>query len=247
MPNCREIEPLVTAYVDGETTPADRALVTAHLEQCPPCRASAARQSAARAVVRDRARALVASTPPPVALRGRCMPPVRARSIRRALPWAAAASIAAAALLLVTLTTRSATVLAAQLTVDHVKCFEFVGNQPPDVRTLEAKLSNTFGWHVSIPPGSLAAGLTLLTARRCLYADGKVAHLMYRHHQRPVSLFVLSETPRAPEEVHVMGHEVVLWSDNQRSYVLIGREPRAELEELAAYVKNTIDDQPRKW
>lgn len=239
MANCREIEPLVTAYVDGEATDDDRVRVTSHLETCAPCRAGADRQAAARVVVRTRASAL-AATAAPASLRARCAAGVQAPPRRGALPWVVAASIPAAALLLVTLTSRSTTLLAAQLTVDHVKCFEFPGTPNQDVRALEASLANRFGWRVAIPPGSVAVGLTLLSARRCLYADGKVAHLMYRHRNRPVSLFVLPNTTRKPDEVKVMGHEAVVWSSNSKSYVLIAREPRAELEELAAYVQSTI-------
>jgi anti-sigma factor RsiW len=243
MASCKEIEPLVTPYVDGEVGAADRTIVAAHLERCPSCRLQAEREAAARIVVRARARVLVAP-PPPAGLRARCAAHAQASArptAWRPLPWAVAALAGAAAILLVTLTSRSATVLAAQLTVDHIKCFEFVGENGGDAHVLEAKLENRFGWHLIVPPGSPAAGLKLLTARRCFYADGKVAHLMYRHHDRPVSLFVLPDTTRVPDELRLMGHQVVMWSSNRRSYVLIGRESRADLEQLAAYVKTSLD------
>jgi anti-sigma factor RsiW len=239
---CRDIEPLITAYVDGESASADKLLVTSHLDACAPCRLHAERQAAARTVLRARASHLNAP-PAPAALRARCRPAMAPAPRRAMLPWALAASVIAAAVVLVTLTTKSTTVLAAQLTVDHLKCFEFPGSPDSDFQTLETNLTRRLGWSVMVPPGSLAAGLTLLTARRCLYADGKVAHLMYRHHNRPVSLFVLpaSRHHAVPlEEVKVMGHEAVVWSANQKSYVLIGREPRVELEQLAAYVQKTI-------
>jgi anti-sigma factor RsiW len=244
MASCKEIEPLVTAYVDGEANPADQVTVSSHLERCPPCRVQAERQSAARTVLRARARTLACAEASP-ALRARCAAHVKpsARPSARALPWAVAASFVLAAVLLVTFTARSTTVLAAQLAVDHVKCFEFVGAPTTDVHALEAKLQSGFGWHLTVPPGSAGASLTLLTARRCLYADGKIAHLLYRHHDRPVSLFVLPNVVRAPEELQVMGHEVVLWSSGRRSYVLVGRESRADLEAVAAYVKSSLGSQ----
>jgi anti-sigma factor RsiW len=247
--NCRDIEPLVTAYVDAAGTSADRAAVETHLDQCEACRADAERQAAARAVVRRRA-SVLASPSAPAALRARCANAAApAPPARGVLPWAVAAALLAAVVLLITFTTRSTTLLAAQLTVDHVKCFEFAGKANPDAHALEASLASRFGWHIVVPPGSVAAGLTLLTARRCLYADGKVAHLMYRHRDRDVSLFVLPHTSRTPdnvEEVKVMGHEAVIWSSRQQSYVLIGREPRAELEQLAAYVQQTLA-QDKPW
>lgn len=246
MSSCRDIEPLVTPYVDGDASPSDRAAVASHLEACSPCRRLADHEAAARTVVRARAAALQAATPAPPSLRAACTPaaaPTPRQAARTMLPWALAASVLAAAVVLFTLTTRSTTLLAAQLTVDHVKCFEFPGTPAPDARALEAKLASIFGWHMTVPPGSTDANLSLLTARRCLYADGRVAHLMYRHHDRPVSLFVLPNTERVPEEVRVMGHEAIVWSLNRKAYVLIGREPRAELEELAAYVRTTLTQQ----
>ena len=56
MSQCRDLEPLVTAYLDGEGTPADRTQVQQHLEHCPPCREQARAESAAREVLRMRAR-----------------------------------------------------------------------------------------------------------------------------------------------------------------------------------------------
>lgn len=237
MRSCRDVELLLTAYVDGEASDADRAIVAAHLAACAPCRHDVARQSVARTVVRARAVAFAPSAP--ASLRARCAP-AAAPAGPRVLPWAIAASVLAAPFLLVTLTTRSATVLAAQLAVDHVKCFEFPGSPNPDAHALEARLASGFGWNMIVPPGSVAAGLSLVTARRCLYADGRIAHLMYRHHDRPVSLYVLPNTERLPEEVRVMGYEAIVWSTDRRAYVLMGREPRVELEQIAAYVRTSL-------
>ncbi len=43
------------------------------------------------------------------------------------------------------------------------------------------------------------AGLELVGARPCLYGEGRVAHIMYRHHGVPVSLFMLPHSARAQE------------------------------------------------
>ena len=238
MISCRDVERQATAYVDGEASADDHTAVAEHLTACPSCRRHVAQQDTARTVVRARALVLVSTAP--FGLRARCTPVVP--PAWRILPWAVAASVVIAPLVLVTLTTRSTTVLAAQLAVDHMKCFEFPGTPNPDSQALEAKLASGFGWRMVVPPGSVTAGLALLTARRCLYIDGRVAHLMYRHHDRPVSLFVLPDTTRVPDEVRVMGHEAVVWSSHRdrKSYVLIGREPREELEQLAKYVQSTL-------
>ena len=38
MASCREIDSLVTPYIDGVTSTGERAMVVAHLAACPPCR-----------------------------------------------------------------------------------------------------------------------------------------------------------------------------------------------------------------
>ena len=68
MPGCRDIEPLVAAYVEGATPDADRAKVDAHLAGCPPCRRRAEEEAAAREALRTGACRATASD----ALRRRC-------------------------------------------------------------------------------------------------------------------------------------------------------------------------------
>ncbi len=80
-------------------------------------------------------------------------------------------------------THRSDTVLAAQLTADHAKCFRlFAKSDAPDgdARLIEQRLADDYGWNLHVPPSSAANGVRLIGARRCLYADGPVSHVMYR-------------------------------------------------------------------
>ncbi len=252
MSNCRELEPLVTAYLDGESTPVDRARVAQHLEHCPPCREHARAESAAREVLRERARHLVSACAP-AALHARCAaarqsngsgaPTSRTWSSRLA-PFAVAASLVlAVALAVVFVSGRSATVMAAQLTLDHLKCFQLAGggSANADPSLLEASLSERYGWQMKLPASSAEHDLTLVTARRCLYGEGSVAHALYRHHGAPVSLYLVPDRTTASRVLEVMGHETVLWSKNGRSYVLVARRPRAELEALAAYVRDRVE------
>jgi anti-sigma factor RsiW len=84
------------------------------------------------------------------------------------------------------------------------------------------------------------AGLELVGSRPCLYGQGKVAHLMYRHEGRPVSIFMLPNSMRPDQVVEVMGHEAVIWSIGGRTFVLIAREPRAEVERMASIVQAAL-------
>jgi anti-sigma factor RsiW len=251
MSKCQDLEPLVTAYLDGEGAPGDRARIEEHLAHCPPCRDQARAESTAREVLRQRGRRLTSSRAP-AALHARCAAArvaaptgVGSRGwTRRPAPYAVAASV----LLLagagfVFLSGRSATVMAAQLTLDHVKCFEMAGEDGggADAAALEQTLRDRYGWQIELPEGSPGEELTLLTARRCLYGDGAVAHALYRHRGVPVSVFVVPDRTTAERAVEVMGHEAVMWSKNGRSYVLVSRRPRPQLEQLAAYVRDRVE------
>ncbi len=246
MATCREVEHLVTRYVDGEASPPDRARVDAHLATCPPCRHRVEAESTARDVLRARCKTLN-RTSAPTALHSRCAAELRSQvtgwippSVKaRALPMAVAATVMlAAGGLAFWLSDRSATVLAAQLTVDHVRCFEVTG-APVNIepREIEARLADRYGWQMRVPPGSSQEGLQLITARRCSYSDGDVAHLMYRHQGRDVSLFVVPKKREAFHEIKVMGHEALMWSERGQTYILVARETRPELEHLASYVR----------
>lgn len=246
MANCRDIDPLVTPYVDGEASTTDQAVVSGHLTKCPPCHERAQAEATAREVLRARGRELVRACAPSD-LHARC-----ARSVHSAPGgWGVSAwrtrsvplAIAATVLLVVgvtavVLSSRSTTVLAEQLTRDHMTCWEHVDDPGRvDAHQIEDGMAQRLGWPIQVAPGSDDQGLRLITARRCMYADHGVAHIMYRHLGRPVSLFMLPDQTLRSQELNVMGHEAVMWSLDGRSYLLVAREPRVELERVAAYVR----------
>src|SRR6476660_2032201 len=137
MSDCRDVEPLMTPYVDGEAQPADQASVDAHIKACPPCREAVADERTAREVLHARREELRATAPD--VLRRRCA--AQTASIRRPvaasrpiglmrrswvpLSLAATLVLTVAAVFLFGLNNR-VEALATQLAVDHVKCFQFV-------------------------------------------------------------------------------------------------------------------------
>jgi anti-sigma factor RsiW len=140
------------------------------------------------------------------------------------------------------LTDKSARVLAAELTADHVKCFamnRLFGTQQA-APTVESTMFSSFGWRMHLPENPAAAGLELVGSRPCLYPEGKIAHIMYRHHGRPVSLFMLPKSERSRELVDVLGHEAAIWCVGNRTFVLIAREPKQEVERMAEYVQASM-------
>jgi hypothetical protein len=170
--------------------------------------------------------------------------PGRLASARRLEPLA----IAAALVLVVggafvyRVTDSSPRVLAAELAADHVKCFAMnsvlrTHHSPEDV---EGEMVSWFGWNMDLPPNPERAGLELVGSRPCLYGEGKIAHIMYRHNGHPVSLFMLPRTTKSEQMIDVLGHEAAIWSVGDRTFVLVAREARSEVERLASFVHRTL-------
>jgi len=265
---CAAIDPLVTPYVDGELAPDDRALVDEHLRRCPPCNARCLAEQAARNLVRARRPGLGAQRASD-ALRARCESLARASSTNGGATWGFApgearssrpgglanwrarlAPLALAASLVLIVggaflyqgSSGSARALAAELAADHVKCFaldDVLGTHETPAAVESAMLSG-FGWHLTVAGQFDRAGLDLVGARRCLYTHGLVAHLMYRHQGEAVSIFMLPKTKQSDALVEVLGHQAAIWSAGDRTFVLVSRGSRAEVERMATYARTTL-------
>ena len=249
---CREVEDQLAGYVDGVT--ANAAAIAAHLETCAGCRASAHAQTVARSVLRARAAELSPIAPP--GLRTRVIAGLRAQdgegaSARQALGWPGRLSaFAAAAMVVLTLgaillpvaTVRSTALLAAQFALDHLKCFTIEGDadgEPISKAQAEATLKQEFDFTVTVPAALPAEQLELMGVRRCLYGDGRAAHLMYRVAGEPMSLFIVPGLSRPAAEFSLFGHDQVVWSQGDRTYILVARGGnRNNLSRVAPYLRN---------
>jgi len=280
MLNCQTIDSLVTPFIDGELTDADRLAVDAHLCACPSCHSRVAAERTVHELIRARRAAFDAVAPEP--LRTRCAALARleaaagaarnipaspapgpdragwappAAPLRMPVPayraWATRLAPAALAASLVVVvggaflyqaTEISARVLAAELTADHVKCFAL--NSALGTRQMpaavESSMASGFNWQMHLPDEPARAGLELVGSRPCLYAEGKIAHIMYRHQGHPVSLFMLPRSARAHELVNVLGHEAAIWCVGNRTFVLVAREPRGDVERMASFVQASL-------
>ena len=244
MPSCREIDPLFAPYIDGEANAEQRAIVDAHLLACPKCRHQTALQSAVRETVRTK----LCRPCAPEALRTRCRAAARAgvgpfgttRSTLISLSMAAALLFVVGGVLLYALTGLSPTVLAAQLTVDHVTCFAVHDSDTAvDVRASEERYARDYGGDIHLPRVSVA-GLQLVAIRRCFCGEGVAAHAMYRLEGRPVSLYVIPGARRDRASTDVFGHDAVIWSKHDTTYVLLSREPRETVEALAREMERSL-------
>jgi len=250
MSDCARIDALVTPFVDGALSHDQRIAVERHVQACALCRARLDAEQSMSALVREH-RAQLCDAAAPAALLTRCAqlaapPPVprttppsmwRSRALRFAIAATLVAAASAAAVY--RLTETPVQLIAAELTADHLKCFILHGSPDsrPAVSEVEQSLETQFDWDATLPAQAEQAGLELVGARPCLYAEGRVAHILYRFEGRPVSVFMLPDRDRAQDLFDVMGHSAVMWSDDGRTFVLVAREPADEMQRLARFVR----------
>lgn len=260
MSECRNLEPMFAPYVDGEAEPPARAAVERHLALCPPCRDRIEAERSAREVLAARREGLRGQASD--ALRRRCeaqwaqtrpatvpagpassRPPQPGLLRRTVVPLALAAS-----LLLVLATAsffglnRGVELLAAQLAVDHVKCHRLASDDPqPDPVLLSTEWKRERGWPLKIPAGTPEHDLQLIGIRQCGSTEGPNAHIMYKWHGSPLSLYIMNEEARhtGPDAQFVskLGQDAIIWTDGGRTYVVVADAPRRDLEPVVKYVK----------
>jgi anti-sigma factor RsiW len=246
MDDCQRTGARLTPYVDGELPAGEQADLERHLDRCPPCRAAALREKGARHVLREQSRALADTTLPP-GLRTRCESLARQHAmasaprftLRRFAPLTAVVTLVIGFFLFSLATHQSDVVLAAQLTADHAKCFRFFahGDAPDDdARRVEQMLERDHGWDLHVPPSSPVADVHLIGARRCLYADGRVPHVMYRVNGHDVSLYVLDGVTRPSADLVSFGHRSHIWTAGRRTYVLVWPVAAGDMAVAMRYV-----------
>jgi anti-sigma factor RsiW len=246
MSKCQDLEPLLAPYVDGATPAGERAAVEAHLNRCPPCRERVAGQRVAREVIVARRSVLRGCASEQ--LRARCAAhaaPGRslARAARKWVPLSLAATLvlAVAGAFMLGLNNQ-VEALAAQLTLDHLMCFQFAPERAMHADPTDAgrAWAASQGWPLQIPPSSGGAQLELLGVRRCFMSGKRVAHILYKWRGQSLSVFVAPQRLRRSqtnEIVEKFGHEAVVWSAGDRTYVVLARGRPAELEPVIGYVR----------
>jgi anti-sigma factor RsiW len=170
--------------------------------------------------------------------------PLPAAPGRRLGPYALAASLVlvVGGAFVYQATDKSARVLAAELTADHMKCLALnhaLGTHDAPA-SVEAEMAQSFDWRMHLPEDPSKAGMELVGSRPCVYGEGKIAHIMYRHEGRLVSLFMLPKSARPEELVEVLGHQAKIWCVGNRTFVLVAREPRANVERMASFVQASL-------
>jgi anti-sigma factor RsiW len=251
MSKCRELDALFAPYAAGEVATEERASVEAHLERCPPCRDRVAIQRTVRGAMLAHRSALRPDAS--AQLRARCAAQARTSTSRPSVasqltsPRWMPLSLAATLLLAVAGAflfgvSNNVEALAAQLTLDHVTCFQFAPERLKhvDAATAAHDWAEKQGWAIEIPASSSTSDLELLGVRRCTMTSGRVAHVMYKWHGHPLSVFVVPHSIGLHDQQEVVekfGHEAVVWSDANRTYVLLARARPSELTPVVGYVR----------
>jgi anti-sigma factor RsiW len=236
MSDCRQIESLLPPFVDGHADAETRQLVEMHLRDCVSCRNRVTIERTVKTVLRARAAEITEPAPP--GLLTRVLASLNARVAERPNPsWAMriSASAAAAVVLIIVasalelVTPKSNVLYAAQLAIDHVRCFvvEIASKEPADARVAQQAFAD-YGWSVPVPASNPDAGLTLVAARRCPYWIGDHAHLLYRHGDREVSLYVTPGGQPREGQLHVLGHSQKLWNSGGNLYTLVADDLDAD-------------------
>lgn len=188
----------------------------------------------------------------PAALRARCAArraaasqsePAAAGRGRRWVPLSLAATVLlAVGGLVVYSALNQVEALAAQLALDHVKCTQFESApQNPSIAASQWAAAN--GWTVAVPASSPDRELEFISLRRCLITEGRTAHMLYKWRGEPLSLFVVPDTlsngPQGQRTIETFGHEAIMWSAHDRTYVVLarGHPPEPAMAPLVGYMK----------
>jgi len=255
MRSCEDVEPLFAAYVDGEGSSDQREAVRRHLERCSDCRRAVEDEQAVRAALTSCRGRLGAQAP--TALRNRCHACAcsprawwwRRGASRSATPrWLplsfAATMVVGVTVVFLIVINGGDKALAAQLAIDHVKCFQFAPEHGSlDPITAADRWKAAYGWLLAVPRSAPLEQLELLDVRRCMSTQGGSAHIMYKWHGEPLSVYVLNSVSKS--DVHVerlvssIGEQAVIWTDGGRTYAVVGRAKPDDLTHIAHYLRES--------
>ena len=239
--DCRQIEAILPPFVDGEASAGDAAVIHAHVARCAGCRQVVQEQRDVRALLTTRRASLREQAPAGLesAVRLAAAPAVAPAGAwsRRFSPLAAAAAVVLAVTGgLYWGTGQSSVLLAAQLTLDHIKCFMIDGDDhshPMTADVAQVRLHEAHGLDVQLPAPAEGGAARLVGVRSCLYGEGWVAHVLYRVQGEAVSMFVMPGHDAAAVDVAAFGRHAEVRTQGGVTYVIVAP---AQLTGVAAAV-----------
>ena len=250
MKSCQDVETIMTAYVDGEATIEETAGVEAHLAVCEPCRERATAEKTVRHVLHARARSLGERASQ--ALRARCVAvvpvgaeqPDGARGAwgRRVMGWvplsmAATVLLAVGAVFIFGQNQQLEAAFAAQLAIDHERCFTDLDDVVVGFNETHARriLTEDLGISAFVPAES--ADFNVVDVRQCFYDGGGMVHVLCEWRGEPVSLFFVPGRSDREQHLEIVGHDAVIWSEGENANVLVAEHGSVEIGQVAEYVR----------
>jgi anti-sigma factor (TIGR02949 family) len=236
--SCREFEPWLHAFVDGELDVETMAAAQAHVSSCPECHGRVDGERRFRALLRQQPQDMA-----PPELRARLLGLARLKRRRAALRLWLGIPAAAGLVLVALLMTRGlapgppAPRIVDTLVDKHLAYAqiegpaEFTSNEPGAVA---AWLQDRVGMRVPVPDYS-HAGIRLVGARISETDEQKLAYLLYEKGHMLMSVFMLADSAQARtlggKTVSYRGHEYVTrerkslrtvsWRDGQAVFSLV--------------------------
>jgi hypothetical protein len=130
---------------------------------------------------------------------------------------------------------------AAQLAIDHDRCFSQVEEIAAgfDQERAQVVLADELGINAMVPAESV--DFDLLDVRQCLYDEGAMAHVLCEWRGQPVSLFVVPGRSDREQILEIVGHDAVIWSEGDNAYVLVAEPGPVEIGQVAEYVRQYTD------
>jgi anti-sigma factor RsiW len=243
---CRDITPHLAALDEAPEAQVTDPRIAGHLAECPACQRTLQLQREVHGLLRARSSGLQARAPETLRTRlAGHVQAVAAGSRRKALwrlPVAASVLLGVLGAGTYGLTSASPAVLAAQLTLDHLKCVRLVSpGTPINGRLAMAEWARRYEWTPRLPATS-SPRASLVGVRRCLYGHGHLAHLLYEVDGRTVSVFVMPrrDYPAGdpPVRHEFLGQHAEVWGRGAESFAVIGDGSPESLASMAEAVRS---------
>jgi hypothetical protein len=155
---------------------------------------------------------------------------------------AATLMLAFAGVLVFGLVSGRGTALAAQLAEDHLRCLRAVSRRAPaDSAQMADRWQKSRGWFVKVPPSSPRDDMEFIALRRCFHGNRQeLAHALYRHRGRIVSLFIFPDDSARRANLEIMGQRELIWSQGGRSYAVVADGDAADVHALKAFFSRKL-------
>jgi anti-sigma factor RsiW len=233
--SCREFEPLVDSYFDGELPVTEALAAERHLSECAICRTRHKELKWLRSEIQT---AGLVYTPPPSLIRRTRAVKHRGESSRLMWWWGAGlAAAAVVAILLVPRTLIQPDRAGHQILDSHLRSLlaaNLVDVPSSDRHTVKPWFQGRLAFSPNVPDLS-QDGFVLTGGRLEIINQQRAAALVYKRREHVINLFIVEGSYGAPDGPgQARGYNLIFWSDRGLSYAAVSD---LNAPELASFVK----------